>query len=121
MAGIFSLLRVSSCHRIIATCVTLAPLLTGLQKHIAEVDPDFTLKVEELPTLAQIYPNIGVEKTDHPFQPYPAESFTDSPDEIGLYLHSSGSTGFPKAIGQTHRALRAIIEEHPHRTSNQSP
>ncbi|KAJ6553072.1 hypothetical protein B0H19DRAFT_1030172, partial [Mycena capillaripes] len=109
-AGIFQLLKASSCHRIIATCETLGPLLAGLQKHIAEVDPDFVLEIEEIPLLGQIYPNLGAEKADGSFQPYTTGTSPDSLDDIGLYLHSSGSTGYPKTIGQTHRALQRIID-----------
>ncbi|KAJ7807640.1 hypothetical protein B0H13DRAFT_2482908 [Mycena leptocephala] len=67
-AGIFQLLCASSCHRIIATCVTLAPLLAGLKKHIAEADPDFELDIQEMPPLGQIYPNLGAETPDCSFQ-----------------------------------------------------
>ncbi|KAF7371229.1 Non-canonical non-ribosomal peptide synthetase FUB8 [Mycena sanguinolenta] len=106
-AGIFGLLRASSCHRIIATCTTLAPLIAAIQQHVAEVDPTFALKIEEIPLLAEVYPNLGVETTQCSFQPYTASGQTLAPslDDIALYMHSSGSTGFPKAIAQTHRAL----------------
>ncbi|KAJ7782239.1 putative aminoadipate reductase [Mycena maculata] len=104
-AGIFQLLRTSSCHRILATCVTLEPLLTGLKKHIAEVDPDFVLNVEEVPSVAQIYPSLAAETSECSFQPYLPRVSHPSLDDITLYMHSSGSTGFPKAISQTHRTL----------------
>ncbi|KAJ7673364.1 hypothetical protein B0H17DRAFT_1083222 [Mycena rosella] len=104
--GIFQLLRTSSCHRILATCVTLAPLLTGLRKHIAEVDPEFVLNIEEIPSLAQIYPNLGAETPACAFRPYPPQTSRPLLDDICIYVHSSGSTGLPKAIPQTHRALQ---------------
>ncbi|KAJ6473883.1 hypothetical protein C8R45DRAFT_835129, partial [Mycena sanguinolenta] len=106
-AGIFALLRASSCHRIIATCTTLASLLAALLNYVAEVDPDFALKIEEIPSLSEVYPNLGAEKLESPFQAYYSsdQSLALSLDNIALYMHSSGSTGFPKPIAQTHRAL----------------
>ncbi|KAJ7916712.1 putative aminoadipate reductase, partial [Mycena leptocephala] len=105
-AGIFQLLCASSCHRIVGTCVTLAPLLAGLRKHIAEVDPEFVLTIEEVPSLEQIYPNLGAETSTCSFHHYAKRHSRASLDDICLYVHSSGSTGFPKAIAQTHRALQ---------------
>lgn len=105
-AGILQLLRASSCHRIIATCATLEPLLASVKKHIAEVDPEFELKIEEVPSLEQVYPNLGTETANCSFQPYPPESSEASLDDIALYLHSSGTTGFPRAVGQTNRMLK---------------
>ncbi|KAJ7634662.1 hypothetical protein FB45DRAFT_669383, partial [Roridomyces roridus] len=105
-AGIFQLLRASSCHRILATCVTLAPLVAAIKEHVSQVDPDYILDIEEVPLLAQIYPNLGFETPALPFQPYPFNASRSSPDDVELYMHSSGSTGFPRAIAQTHRVLK---------------
>ncbi|KAF8193608.1 hypothetical protein K438DRAFT_1720091 [Mycena galopus ATCC 62051] len=105
-AGIFELLRASSCHRIIATCTTLGPLIAGIKNHIADVDPNFALTIAEIPLLSQIYPNLGAETTDCAFQPYAISTeILLSPDDTALYMHSSGSTGFPKAIAQSHRMI----------------
>ncbi|KAJ6611594.1 acetyl-CoA synthetase-like protein [Mycena sp. CBHHK59/15] len=103
--GLFQLLRASSCHRVIATCFTLGPLLAGLKKHVAEVAPDFVLNIEEIPSLAQLYPNLGAETANVSFQPYETEHSRPSLDEVGLYIHSSGSTGFPRAIAHTQRTI----------------
>ncbi|KAJ7339194.1 hypothetical protein DFH08DRAFT_748571, partial [Mycena albidolilacea] len=104
-AGILQLLRASSCHRILATRATLAPLLAGLEKQVAEADTEFALSIEEIASLSDIYPHLGVEKPDCQFQPYSSAGPRPSLDDVGLYLHSSGSTGYPKAIAQTNRAL----------------
>ncbi|KAK7042179.1 Non-canonical non-ribosomal peptide synthetase FUB8 [Favolaschia claudopus] len=103
-AGILQMLRSASCHRIIATCTTLGPLLAELRKHITENDAEFQLTVEEIPSLGEIYPNLGVENSACVFQPYPSQT-PPQLDDICLYMHSSGSSGLPKTIAQTHRAL----------------
>ncbi|KAJ6575613.1 putative aminoadipate reductase [Mycena vulgaris] len=104
-AGIFKLLRDAACHRVLATCTTLKPVLSALENHITEVDPEFGLTIEEIPSLGQIYPNLAAETTACAFQPYSTQLPRASLDDVGLYMHSSGSTGLPKTIAQTHRAL----------------
>ncbi|KAJ6617577.1 putative aminoadipate reductase [Mycena sp. CBHHK59/15] len=115
--AIVQLLRKTSCHRLIATCVTLQPLLIELEQEIARLDPDFVLDIEEIPSLLQIYPNLGAETSDCPFESYAASTSHPSFDDTCLYLHSSGSTGFPKCIPATHRVLMqwdAITELRDH-------
>ncbi|KAJ6473938.1 putative aminoadipate reductase [Mycena vulgaris] len=67
---------------------------------------DFALQIEEVPSLQQVYPNLGAETADFSFHSYPTEVSHESLDEIALYIHSSGSTRFPRAVGQTHRVLK---------------
>ncbi|KAJ7484451.1 putative aminoadipate reductase [Mycena latifolia] len=104
-AAIVHLLRTTSCHRVISTCVTLEPLVTGIKQAFTPVDPNFVLRIEEAPSLSQIYPNLGVETPICPFEPYTRPTNFPALNDVCLYLHSSGSTGLPKAIPQTHRAL----------------
>ncbi|KAJ7899903.1 putative aminoadipate reductase [Mycena leptocephala] len=104
-AAVVRLLRKTSCHRLVSTCVTLAPLIAGLLQALRQEDPKFSLKVEEIPSLMQVYPNLGAETQASPFESYVARTARPSLDAIAMYLHSSGSTGFPKAIPQTHRNL----------------
>ncbi|KAJ7455824.1 hypothetical protein FB451DRAFT_1354034 [Mycena latifolia] len=103
--AVLNLLRKTSCHRLIATRTTLQSLLAGLQHELVQVEPNFPLSVEEVPSLAQIYPNLGCETPDCAFELYPSEPNRPSLDDICIYLHSSGSTGLPKPIAQTHRTL----------------
>ncbi|KAJ7458724.1 hypothetical protein B0H11DRAFT_2060762 [Mycena galericulata] len=98
------LLRKSSCHRLLTTSVTLAPLLRGIQDELRHSDPGFVLAIEELPSLSQLYPNLGSE-TNSGCPVYVSTADETSLDDIGLYLHSSGTTGFPKPIAHTHRTL----------------
>ncbi|KAF9000302.1 hypothetical protein BDQ17DRAFT_1427302 [Cyathus striatus] len=56
--------------------------------------------VEVAPMITQLFPNLGKEDIEHPFSPYPPLHKDLKPTDVGLYLHSSGSTGFPKAIPQ---------------------
>ncbi|KAJ7647851.1 hypothetical protein FB45DRAFT_732988, partial [Roridomyces roridus] len=98
--AIYQLLRGSSCHDIVATCVTLAPLLDRLRTHIADVDPAYGLNIQEMPAFQKIYPHLGIETSAHAFKPYPQPQNPPDVDDICMYIHSSGSTGFPKAIPQ---------------------
>jgi acyl-coenzyme A synthetase/AMP-(fatty) acid ligase len=77
--------------------------LARLQKHLAEVD--FALDIQEVPSFQEIYPNIGAETPDHAFQPYPKPQISANFNDVFMYIHSSGSTGFPKAVAQTYRAF----------------
>lgn len=104
-AAVVGLLRKASCHRLVTTRVTLGALLTGIKEELNNVDPDFALTIEEVPSLEQTYPNLGAETLDSPFEPYPTSPNLPSFDDLCLYLHSSGSTGLPKAIPQTHKAV----------------
>ncbi|KAJ7347323.1 hypothetical protein DFH08DRAFT_618412, partial [Mycena albidolilacea] len=107
--GMLQLLRATSCNRIAATCSMLEPLLAGLKTYIADVDPEFALEIQEVPSLLDAYPNLGAETENCLFQPYPTKVSTASLDDIAMYIHSSGSTGLPRAVGETHRMLKQWI------------
>ncbi|KAG6855914.1 hypothetical protein H0H87_009480 [Tephrocybe sp. NHM501043] len=96
----------SACRRLITTNITLKSLIDGLRAQIAETPSlrSFDLQIEEIPSVFTAYPQLGQEKAEHPFERYPDPVKRPSRDDICIYLHSSGSTGFPKAIPQTHRA-----------------
>lgn len=53
----------------------------------------------------QIYPKLGDETADDPFNPYPNSQNRVSSSDIALFLHSSGSTGFPKVMPLTQLGL----------------
>ncbi|KZT23998.1 putative aminoadipate reductase [Neolentinus lepideus HHB14362 ss-1] len=102
-AAIYNMLSKTSCHRILTTSAFLQPLLEGCKAEFAANSHD--LHVEEIPTLAQAFPKLGLESKSDPFQPYPALEYEPVMDDVCLYLHSSGSTGFPKPIPQTNKSV----------------
>jgi acyl-CoA synthetase (AMP-forming)/AMP-acid ligase II len=83
-------------------CFSLSPLLAS----ITSLTPtDFPFSIEEIPTLAQCYPYLGRETYSDTFVPYPALQGPQGMDDVILYIHSSGSTGFPKPIPQTNTTV----------------
>ncbi|KAG6901213.1 hypothetical protein C0995_015283, partial [Termitomyces sp. Mi166 len=101
---VVNLLEKTSCHRLITTNTTLKALIDGIRAQIAKIPLADTLQIEEVPPFTTVYPNLGHEAADQPSNPFPGPSTRPSEDDICIILHSSGSTGFPKAIPQTHRA-----------------
>ncbi|KAJ7072833.1 hypothetical protein C8F01DRAFT_972227, partial [Mycena amicta] len=95
--AVAKLLHKMDCRRVLATCVTLGPLLPGIKAELGKLDSQFVVEFEEMPLLAMIYPQIGSEGIDSPFEPYPSV-YKPRPDDLCLVLHSSGSTGLPKAV-----------------------
>lgn len=95
--SIVHLLRKTNCTQILTTSATLATLVHDVRDAYTNV----SLNVEEMPTLSEIYPRLGTEKSSDPFQPF---FFYKKPpmDSVLMILHSSGSTGLPKAIAITH-------------------
>ncbi|KAF8054252.1 putative aminoadipate reductase [Lyophyllum atratum] len=120
-AAVAHLLQKTSCHRLITTQTTLRTLLSGVQAELASSDPAFPLQIEEIPSLAEIYPKLGRETAQDPFERYPPPATRPPLSDTAMILHSSGSTGFPKAISQTHliishwAAFPCLIEFRDHK------
>ena len=90
-----------NCSRIITIDHAHKALIDGIRRENEGAE----LTVYELPTLRYAFPNLGKElATDH-FVPYPALSKRPDLDSPAIYIHSSGSTGFPKPIAHSHRML----------------
>ena len=95
----------TSSHRLIATRETLVDLVKGVKEVIFAKDPTYELSIEELPALDAIFPRLGREVQEDPFSPYPAIQIRPDLSEVCLYLHSSGSTGLPKVIPESHKVV----------------
>ncbi|KAJ7731262.1 acetyl-CoA synthetase-like protein [Mycena metata] len=102
-AAIFQLLNNTSSHRLLTTKGSLAKTMDALSADVVQKNPPYPLSMEEIPLLGQIYPYLGHETTEDPFVPYPGPKSRTAVDEVAMYVHSSGSTGFPKSIPATHR------------------
>ncbi|KAF8215633.1 hypothetical protein K438DRAFT_1799007 [Mycena galopus ATCC 62051] len=102
-AAITHLLTTAGSHRLLTTKSSLGYLVDPVSADFSCMDPPYALSIEEIPLLGQLYPHLGHETNEHPFKPYP--SGTARMDDLALYLHSSGSTGLPKCIPQTHRSI----------------
>ncbi|KAF8215632.1 putative nonribosomal peptide synthetase [Mycena galopus ATCC 62051] len=100
-AAIIHLLNDTTSHRLLTTKGSLARLV----ETVSTDNASYELRIEEIPLLGQIYPHLGHETSEAAFTPYPNPSVRIALDDVALYLHSSGSTGFPKSIPETHRNL----------------
>lgn len=70
---------------------------------IQKETPDLELTIDEIPALSYAFPKLGRECETDPFVPYPSPASRPDLDSPAIYLHSSGSTGFPKSIPFSHR------------------
>lgn len=131
-AAAVNMLQKSGCRRLIATRHSLGPLLDGIIVELPE------LRVEDPPPLAYAYPKLGKETDNSPFVPYPKAEGRPLKDEMLCYLHSPGSTGFPKPIPITNPTavhwcmMRACLcvfttslyltpDQHPYKNMSISP
>ncbi|KAH9932151.1 hypothetical protein B0H21DRAFT_699704 [Amylocystis lapponica] len=102
-AAIASMMERTECHRIISQ-----PSLAPLTDEVRLVLPaGYEIQLDTLPALSEVFPSLlsqsDASQTD--FKSYPPPLTPPSLSDIVLYIHSSGSAGFPKPIPQTHRTL----------------
>ncbi|KAI6102822.1 putative aminoadipate reductase [Pisolithus sp. B1] len=100
-AAIINLLKTTKSRHLIATKSSLRSLISEVKRQLTSHDDEaYGLQIDEPPTLAIVYPYMSEETIHSPFVPYPKGDIND--DDVMFYLHSSGSTGFPKPIPITH-------------------
>ncbi|EKM57056.1 uncharacterized protein PHACADRAFT_208208 [Phanerochaete carnosa HHB-10118-sp] len=95
--AILNMLEITSCHRIISQ-PEFAPLVSAVKTQLGE--KQYGLGVDSLPGLLEIFPDLNKNGRVAPCTPYPRASKPHDMEDIVLYLHSSGSTGLPRAIPQ---------------------
>lgn len=99
------MLQKTSAHRIIVDSGRHG-LLAEIQ---AELKPKaYDLQVQEMPSLQFSFPVLDTEAYNDAAEvgPYPHKHIAQ--DDLCCYLHSSGSTGFPKPIPLKHQFLLNI-------------
>ncbi|KAF8835574.1 putative aminoadipate reductase [Paxillus ammoniavirescens] len=102
--AVVNMMQKTDCCRLIATQNTIRSLLDGVRRELASLgDTSIQLHVDEPPAISYAYPNLGKEVAGTPFVPYPKAEKRPVNNDIMFYLHSSGSTGFPKPIPITYR------------------
>lgn len=102
--AIVSMMQKTSCRRLLTTESLLASLLSDLRKEFDMLPEPFDITIQEAPWIKEIYPHLGAERDTDAFTPYPASAQRPALNDVMVYLHSSGSTGFPKPIPITHGA-----------------
>ncbi|KAJ7146532.1 putative aminoadipate reductase [Mycena epipterygia] len=104
-AAVFHLLSTTGAHRMLTTNSSLARLVAAVSAESSAKSPPYELSIEEIPLLGKIFPHLGRETKEDDFTPYLSPATRTALDDVAMYLHSSGSTGFPKSIPETHRNL----------------
>ncbi|KAE9401310.1 putative aminoadipate reductase [Gymnopus androsaceus JB14] len=103
--ALLHLLRKSSAHRLLTTHTTLQSVISSLKAEVEITDPTYALSIEEVPSLQDAFPYLGKETAQDAFTPI-RTAFSPKDSDKGIYLHSSGSTGFPKPILFTHQIIK---------------
>jgi acyl-coenzyme A synthetase/AMP-(fatty) acid ligase len=98
-AAMIDMMKKINCSRI----VTLHHVHQTLIDGVREQGSGLTFTVEEMPNISCAFPKLGCEVEADPFVPYPQSASRTDPDAPSIYIHSSGSTGFPKPIPQSYK------------------
>ncbi|KAK7693158.1 hypothetical protein QCA50_002724 [Cerrena zonata] len=99
--AICAMLQKVNCHRII-TQPSVASVISAVNTQMANLD--YELQVDDLLPLSKAFPMFASEGPKNNYvAPYPPSTRPINPDRVVIYIHSSGSTGFPKPIPQTEK------------------
>jgi acyl-coenzyme A synthetase/AMP-(fatty) acid ligase len=79
-----------------------------VSSEVHQLGDQFALSIQEAPTLQELFPYLGKETLNDPFDATPRAYYAKD-EETALYLHSSGSTGLPKAIRLSQSHFKSYI------------
>lgn len=99
------MLKTTGCHRII-TQASMSPLTSAVRTTLEK--EGFHIQLSDLPALQDVFPSLNPVTDDviPTFTLYPPPKTQRQPDDLAIYIHSSGSTGLPKSIPWTERIFR---------------
>ncbi|KAG1905243.1 putative aminoadipate reductase [Suillus fuscotomentosus] len=97
-AAVTNMMQKTRCCRLITTQHSLASLIDGVKAGFVSHDTQTSpLQIDEIPALKHLYPALAGGTPDENIIPH-SLGLPWSKYEVLFYLHSSGSTGFPKPI-----------------------
>ncbi|KAG2060872.1 putative aminoadipate reductase [Suillus hirtellus] len=98
-AAVTNMMQKTKCCRLITTQHSLASLIDGVKAGFVSHDTQTSqLQIDEIPALKHLYPALAGGTPDEDIVPHSSLGLPWSKHEVLFYLHSSGSTGFPKPI-----------------------
>jgi acyl-coenzyme A synthetase/AMP-(fatty) acid ligase len=98
-AAVISMMEKVKCRRLITTHHSLGSLIDGIRTDFVSQGTETSeLQIDEVPALKDLYPALVKNSLNEAIVPYPPPPSRSSENDILFYLHSSGSTGFPKPI-----------------------
>ncbi|KAG1790286.1 putative aminoadipate reductase [Suillus plorans] len=97
-AAVMSMMQKTKCRRLITTRLSLASLIDGVEAGLMSATQTSQLQIDEIPALKHLYPSLVSGTPNEAIVPYPSLGSPSSDNDVLFYLHSSGSTGFPKPI-----------------------
>jgi acyl-coenzyme A synthetase/AMP-(fatty) acid ligase len=105
-AAVVNMMEKTGCHRLITTNRSLGSLIDGIKADFMSHGVTTNqLRIDEIPSLKDLYPALIRGSPNEAFVPFPPPALRASRDDILVYLHSSGSTGFPKPIPITNISI----------------
>ncbi|KAG2361461.1 putative aminoadipate reductase, partial [Suillus spraguei] len=101
-AAVTRMMQKTRCRRLITTQDSLAFLIDGVKAgFVSGATETSQLQVDEIPALKDLYPALVSGTPNEEIDPYSSLDSPSSENDVLFYLHSSGSTGFPKPIPMT--------------------
>lgn len=92
----------TGCHCVVSQ-PAFTPIITDIKSQLEH--EQFDVQLIDLPGLHDIFPEFSGKQNTTPVEPFPPPRKPHDMDDMVLYIHSSGSTGFPKPIPQRQRTV----------------
>jgi len=98
-ADVVHMTKKIDCSRIL----TLHHAHQSLIDRVREEGSGLAFTVDEISTISYAFPKLGHEVQADAFVPYPQSASRPDPNVPWMYIHSSGTTGFPKLIPHSYK------------------